>query len=192
MAAQVEPRALASGCGGPGARSGCAADRERLGAALVAALELATLAAHRLLAECDTAAGRHAEAATHLERALALADSSVSPHERARVLLGLAGGNAAAGWPEAAQAASVPAPAETRRSGGTTSARTAPACPNGLSAREVEVLRLLAGGGSNRQIAAALYLSLRTVERHIANVYAKTGAHGRAAATAYALRRHLA
>ena len=64
--------------------------------------------------------------------------------------------------------------------------------PNGLSAREVEVLRLLAAGHTNRQIAAALVVSVATAERHIANIYAKIGARGRADATAYALRHGLA
>jgi DNA-binding NarL/FixJ family response regulator len=62
-----------------------------------------------------------------------------------------------------------------------------PAYPDGLTAREVEVLRLLAGGCSNRQIAAALVISVRTAENHIASIYSKTGAHGRAAAATYAL-----
>ena len=57
-----------------------------------------------------------------------------------------------------------------------------------LTTREVEVLRLLAGGESNRAIADSLCLSLRTVERHITNIYAKIGARGRADATAFALR----
>ena len=60
-----------------------------------------------------------------------------------------------------------------------------------LSHRETEVLRLLAAGHSNRRIAAALFLSPRTVQRHVANVYLKLGAHCRAEATAYALRHGL-
>jgi DNA-binding CsgD family transcriptional regulator len=60
-----------------------------------------------------------------------------------------------------------------------------------LSAREEEVLRLLAGGSTSREIAAALVLSSHTVERHIANVYAKIGARRRADAVAYALERGL-
>jgi ATP/maltotriose-dependent transcriptional regulator MalT len=58
-----------------------------------------------------------------------------------------------------------------------------------LTSREVEVLRLLAAGRSNREIAAELVISLRTAERHMANLYEKLGAHGktaRAAATAFA------
>ena len=58
-----------------------------------------------------------------------------------------------------------------------------------LTLREVEVLRLLAGGESNREIASRLVLSLRTVERHISNIYGKIGARGKADATAYALRK---
>jgi DNA-binding CsgD family transcriptional regulator len=58
---------------------------------------------------------------------------------------------------------------------------------DGLSAREVEVLRLIAGGLSSRQIGEELVLSVRTVERHIANIYIKTNTHGRAQATTYAL-----
>jgi DNA-binding NarL/FixJ family response regulator len=60
-----------------------------------------------------------------------------------------------------------------------------------LSQRETEVLRLVANGNSNQQIAATLVLSVRTVERHIANLYAKVGARNRADATAYALRHNI-
>jgi predicted ATPase/DNA-binding CsgD family transcriptional regulator len=59
----------------------------------------------------------------------------------------------------------------------------------GLSPRETEILRLIAAGKSNREIADMLFLSVRTVERHITNLYAKIGARGRADATAFALRR---
>lgn len=62
----------------------------------------------------------------------------------------------------------------------------------GLTPRELEVLRLIAAGQSNKQIAAELYLSIRTVERHITNLYTKIGARGKADATAWALRHELA
>jgi DNA-binding NarL/FixJ family response regulator len=58
-----------------------------------------------------------------------------------------------------------------------------------LTAREREVLRLLAGGSSNAAIAQELVLSVRTVERHVENIYDKIGVSGRtarAAATAWA------
>lgn len=61
-----------------------------------------------------------------------------------------------------------------------------------LTPRETEVIRLIAAGRSNREIAADLVLSERTVVRHIANIYAKIGGHGRADATAYAYRHGLA
>jgi DNA-binding CsgD family transcriptional regulator/tetratricopeptide (TPR) repeat protein len=64
--------------------------------------------------------------------------------------------------------------------------------PNGLSPREVEVLRLIAAGHSNKEIADTFVLSVRTVERHITNLYGKIGARGKADATAYALRHDLA
>jgi DNA-binding CsgD family transcriptional regulator len=56
----------------------------------------------------------------------------------------------------------------------------------GLTAREVEVLRLVAAGKTNRAIAADLVLSEKTVARHLSNIYAKLGLSTRAAATAYA------
>lgn len=66
------------------------------------------------------------------------------------------------------------------------------AAQHGLSPREFEVLRLIAAGRSNREMADALYLSQRTVERHIANLYLKIDAHNRVEATAYARRHQLA
>jgi DNA-binding CsgD family transcriptional regulator len=50
------------------------------------------------------------------------------------------------------------------------------------------VLRLIAAGQTNREIAEALGMSVLTVQRHIANAYAKLGARGRADAVAYAIR----
>jgi DNA-binding CsgD family transcriptional regulator len=62
--------------------------------------------------------------------------------------------------------------------------------PEALSYREVEVLRLVAAGRTNQEIADALVLSVRTVERHLGHVYDKLGATGksaRAMATAYGI-----
>ncbi len=59
--------------------------------------------------------------------------------------------------------------------------------PGGLTARQAEILGLLAAGLSNRDLAARLSLSAGTVERHLANLYAKLGVHNRVAATRYAL-----
>jgi DNA-binding NarL/FixJ family response regulator len=60
-----------------------------------------------------------------------------------------------------------------------------------LTRREVDVLRLIAAGLSNKQIAADLYLGVRTVERHIANIYLKIGVHNKAEATAWTFRHRI-
>ena len=62
----------------------------------------------------------------------------------------------------------------------------------GLSSRELEVLRLVAAGKSNRQIADELVISLNTVNRHVSNIYGKTGAANRAEAASYATRHGIA
>ncbi len=64
--------------------------------------------------------------------------------------------------------------------------------PDGLTEREAEVLRLIAAGLSNNDIARQLFLSVRTVERHIGNIYGKIETRGRANATSYAIRHGLA
>lgn len=66
-----------------------------------------------------------------------------------------------------------------------------PSYPAGLSAREVEVLRLLAGGMTNPQIAQELFISPRTVDAHLRSVYHKTGSSTRAEATRFALEHDL-
>lgn len=70
--------------------------------------------------------------------------------------------------------------------------RAAATYPDGLTVREVSVLRLLAGGQRNREIAAALVVAESTVERHLVNIYREIGARCRAEAAAYALCHGLA
>ena len=75
-----------------------------------------------------------------------------------------------------------------------TAAVSVPAAPqpeHGLTSRELEVLRYVASGDANQEIAVKLHLSVHTVERHIATIYRKIDARGRADATAYALRHRL-
>ena len=67
----------------------------------------------------------------------------------------------------------------------------ATAYPDGLSEREVEVLRLVADGRTNRQIADALVISVNTVARHISHIFEKAGVANRAEAASYALRHSL-
>jgi len=64
----------------------------------------------------------------------------------------------------------------------------APAAAAGLTARQLQVVRLVAEGRTNREIAAALVLSEKTVARHLSNIFTKIGVPSRAAATAYAYR----
>jgi pimeloyl-ACP methyl ester carboxylesterase/DNA-binding CsgD family transcriptional regulator len=70
-----------------------------------------------------------------------------------------------------------------------------PAVPATVSAsltpREIDILRLLAGGRTSREIAGECSLSVRTVGRHITNIYTKIGARTRADATTYAIRHHI-
>ena len=63
--------------------------------------------------------------------------------------------------------------------------------PYGLTDRELEVLRHLSAGATNKAIAAELVLSVRTVDRHVSNIFAKLGVSSRAAATAHAHEHHV-
>jgi ATP/maltotriose-dependent transcriptional regulator MalT len=69
--------------------------------------------------------------------------------------------------------------------------RRTPATAGGLTARQVEILRLVAAGMTNREIAEALIISDHTVRRHLQNIFAKLGVSSRAAATAFAYQHNL-
>jgi DNA-binding CsgD family transcriptional regulator len=167
---------------------------------------LVLLAAHRLLGELDTETGHFADATDHLNTALALATACHAPYERALTLIALAELAAATRAMEQAQALideaqAICTPLDTKPTLARAAALAArliavkeivPAAPAGLSAREVEVLRLLAAGQSNRQIADTLFLSEHTVRAHVRNILTKTGADNRAAATAFAFQHALA
>ena len=169
---------------------------------------VALLAAHRALGELDVAAGQHAAAQAHLTASLALAEACAAPHERALTLLALAALHLARADQAGARAALAEArallvpldarPALARVDGlaATIDAPIAPppmpsAFPAGLSAREVEVLRLIAAGRANHEIAAHLSSSPNTVMRHVTHILAKTGTENRAAAAVFALRHGL-
>ena len=68
---------------------------------------------------------------------------------------------------------------------------TLPLATDRLTARELQVLRLVAAGSTNKEIASALGVAVSTLERHLVNLYTKIGARGRADAIAYALRHRL-
>ena len=63
-----------------------------------------------------------------------------------------------------------------------------PSAPNGLTPRELQILRQVAAGSTNKEIASKFGLAVSTVERHLVNLYTKIGARGRANAIAFALR----
>jgi len=67
----------------------------------------------------------------------------------------------------------------------------APSYPDGLTGREVEVLRLVAAGHTNPQIATALFLSEKTVARHLSNIFVKIDVSSRTAAATYAIEHRL-
>lgn len=66
-----------------------------------------------------------------------------------------------------------------------------PSATDRLTARELQVLRLVAAGSTNKEIASALGVAVSTLERHLVNLYTKIGAGGRADVIAYALRHRL-
>jgi DNA-binding CsgD family transcriptional regulator len=73
-----------------------------------------------------------------------------------------------------------------------TSGRGGRANPRGLSPREAEVLRLVAAGKSNRQIAEELSISINTADRHVSNILTKIWASNRAEAASFAVRSGIA
>ncbi|MFF2305851.1 LuxR C-terminal-related transcriptional regulator [Streptomyces sp. NPDC058128] len=117
------------------------------------------------------------------------------PYEAAQVRMLLAAACRDAGDEEAARLELGTARAVFERLGAVPDARRAAALigggsrrrlPGGLTAREAEVLRLVASGGTNKDIARALVISEHTVARHLNNIFAKLGVGSRASATAYA------
>ena len=70
-------------------------------------------------------------------------------------------------------------------------APSAPEHPAGLTSREVEVLRLVATGMTNAQVAQRLFVSPRTVHRHLNSIYHKLGVGSRSAATRFAMEHGL-
>jgi DNA-binding CsgD family transcriptional regulator len=123
----------------------------------------------------------------------------VAPYEaaRVRVLLGLAcralgDADTAALELEAARGvfAQLGAAPDLTRVDSLTQ-RVPPVDAHGLTPRELQVLRLVAAGETNKAIAAELVLSERTVDRHVSNIFTKLGVSSRAAATAYAYEHRL-
>jgi DNA-binding CsgD family transcriptional regulator len=143
------------------------------------------------------ATGDHDGACATLHDAITRWSALEVPYEVAvaRSLLGVA--CRATGDEDGADAAFASAEAIFDRLGATIDAeatrslRGATKLPCGLSAREGEVLRLVASGRTNRQMAAELHLSEKTVARHVSNIFTKIGVRSRAAATAWAFEQRI-
>ena len=149
----------------------------------------------------SAARGEHAAARGAFETAIAFYRAGGAPFETARARIELARSVSALGQPQRALEEARKAVAAFEELGARADAVAAatvvadlassvrPARPGPLTARESEVLRMVAAGMTNEEIAAALVLSVRTIERHLSNIYVKIGATGRAAraaATSYA------
>jgi DNA-binding CsgD family transcriptional regulator len=169
---------------------------ERLAEAFASpALEAAACAARGAQ---ELATGRAQEALPSLRRSADAWSSMEAPYETARVreLIGracraLGDGEAARLELDAARAtfARLGAAPDLERLEAPTG-RPAVAA-GGLTDRELEVLRLVAAGSSNREIAAELVISEHTVARHLQNIFAKLGVSSRTAATAFAFSHDL-
>lgn len=111
----------------------------------------------------------------------------------AREALGAAG--FAAAWEAGRRLRSQEADAEVARVLAAAEALLSPipeSDRHGLTPRELEVLRLVAAGRTNREVADALYISIPTVKRHLSTILGKLGVPSRVAATAYARAHGLA
>ncbi len=89
------------------------------------------------------------------------------------------------------QASQTPKPAQAASGSSPTAPTHHPSYPAGLTAREVEVLRLVAQGLSDAQVAKQLIVSPRTVNWHLTSIYSKLGVSSRSAATRFAMEQHL-
>ena len=85
----------------------------------------------------------------------------------------------------------MPAPVPTTPPSSPPAEKSPPTYPDGLTAREVEVLRLVAQGLSNAEIAEQLIISVLTVKAHMRSLYNKLGINSRSASTRYAIEHHL-
>jgi DNA-binding CsgD family transcriptional regulator len=137
------------------------------------------------------ACGEAAEALPLLREALGTWVRARAPYDEARTRVLLADACRALGDRESADREVDAARAIFEELGALPDLATLVGSDDLLSPRELEVLRLVATGATNRAIAERLVLSERTVDRHLSNIFAKLGVSSRAAATAYAFDRQL-
>lgn len=165
---------------------------------------LALIAAHRTLGQLDTADRRFEEADHHLREALTLVDACAVPFERALVLLARSTLQIATGDQGSARTSLGEVVAICQRLGANPTLARAEALmaslksseqvvsrQGGLSARETDVLRLIVDGKTDREIAASLFISPRTVTTHVTHILNKLGVSTRTEAAACAVREGL-
>ena len=172
------------------ARAACD-ELEQLAAGRRSALLAAIVAHARGAVALDRGDARAALAA--LREAEAAWQELDAPYETARVRVLVARACAALGDDDSAALELDAARAVFARLGAAPdlAALAAREDAHGLSPRELQVLRLVAAGETNKAIAAELVLSERTVERHVSNIFAKLAVSTRAAATAFAYEHRL-
>ena len=130
--------------------------------------------------------GRHAEALEALQSALREYRTQQSRYETAQVYEWMAVAHKALGDDETAAADVATAENIYAQLGVEPAQACGPGSPGGLTKREIEVLMRIAGGATNRQVAEQLFISEKTVGRHLANIYTKLGVSSRTAAVAWA------
>ena len=147
----------------------------------------------------ELARSNHESALPELREAMQRWEDLGVPYELARARFGMARALAALGDDEAADIELEAARSVFSELGAVPDVRriddlrrgNRPDKPHGLTQRELEVLRLLTSGASNRSIASDLVLSERTIDRHVSNIFTKLGVSSRSGATAFAIRNQL-
>ncbi len=166
---------------------------------------LALIAAHRIRGQLQTDEGKFSDAADSLMESLELAETCSAPFERALTLVARTELDLAQGKPSDASESLTQARDIGLALGArpllqriqvltdelTTAASRAPGNGWHLSRRELEVLRLVATGLTNGQVAQELYISPRTINAHLSSIYGKLGVPSRVPAIRFALEHDL-
>lgn len=166
---------------------------------------LALIAAERMLGTLACDEGHRADANLHLSAALRLADTCAAPFERALTLLELAELRMMSGDGDEARRLLVAARSICEPLGAVPTLKRLDGLevefaqrrhtndlPAGLSQREAEVLRLVAQGLTDAEVAERLFIARRTVNTHLTAIYTKLGVNSRVAATRFAIEHDLA
>ena len=164
---------------------------------------LALIAARRMHGELQTGSGEYESAEHDLTEALMLSEACAAPYERALTLIARAELKQAVGAQIDARTELIEARAlimqlhaqpALNRIDALLSRLGSPrdVAPAGLTPREIEVLRLVAKGMTDAEVANRLYISPRTVSQHLRSVYGKLDVSSRSAATRFAIEHNLA